>query len=98
MTTILSAMSERMDERINLPIGEEMLRAVKMRAELEHISAVALIRKFIQQGLQEHSRLEAIERRLQLVESELHAAEPSEPYGHRHIKPVPPRQGKPKGG
>lgn len=65
---MLHGMKEEHSERINLPLTPSMYAAIKERASREQMSAVAFIRKCIESGIGEPSRLSAIEKRLELLE------------------------------
>ena len=60
---------EEMSERINLPMTPTMYEAVKQRARSEGLSAVGFIRRCIEYGLREQSKLVELEKRLQTVEA-----------------------------
>lgn len=61
---------EHYTERINLPLSPEMYAAIKDRAVSEGNSAVALIRKFIIDGLAQTSKVVQVEKRVEEIQSQ----------------------------
>lgn len=61
-------MSEELNARINLPLTPSVYAAIKKRAAEERMSAVGFIRKCIDDGLKNVSRLEDLDKRLVMVE------------------------------
>lgn len=57
------------DQRVNVPMTTAMHAALTERAEKEETTVLALIRRYISQGLEGANRIEQLEQRMQTLEA-----------------------------